>query len=290
VLQWERGSHLPLAPDHADKRLFLRGKADCQNSTSTRAATVLACSTASGNPATGERHPEATTTGDLRLAKETQLGTRHQGQCLANPLIADILAVAFPQHHGRGARTVLGDGADGQPQDGAHVQGELGEILGDQGHHAGVVGARGDFAEPHLVTPDEELDPEQTVAAKGFDHLGRHLLGAGQGQLAHGLGLPGFAVVAILLTMADRLAEVDAIDGAHREQGDLVLERNEAFDNHLATTGTAPPGHRSSSSSLARSRSRLWPLPEELITGFTTQGRPMASTAATNSSLLWAKR
>jgi hypothetical protein len=151
---------------------------------------------------------------------------------------------------------------------------------------------RGDFAEPHLVTPDEELDPEQTVAAKGFDHLGRrHLLGAGQGQLAHGLGLPGFAVVAILLTMADRLAEVDAIDGAHREQGDLVLERNEAFDNHLATTGTAPLlGIGPAFIQPGEVAQQALPLPEELITGFTTQGKPMASTAATNSSLLWAKR
>ncbi len=39
--------------------------------------------------------------------------------------------------------------------------------------------------------------------------------------------------------MADRLAEVNAIDGANREQGDLVLEGNESFDDHLATTGAA---------------------------------------------------
>lgn len=91
--------------------------------------------------------------------------------------------------------------------------------------------------------------------------------------------------------MADGLAEVNAVDGAHREQGDLVLEGDEAFDDHLATAGaTTLLAWVQLSSSLARSRSTLWPLPDELITGFTTQGRPMVSTAATNSSLLWAKR
>ncbi|MNH23267.1 hypothetical protein D3C79_831560 [compost metagenome] len=88
--------------------------------------------------------------------------------------------MAIAQHHGGGTRPELGDGADRQPQDGAHVQGELGEILRDQGHHAGVVGAGRDLAEPHLVTLDEELHPEQAMATQGFDHLGGDLLGAGQ--------------------------------------------------------------------------------------------------------------
>ncbi len=145
----------------------------------------------------------------------------------------------FAQHHGRGARPVLGDGADRQPQNGAHVEGELGEILRDQGHHAGIVGARRDFAEPHLVALDEELDPEQAVTTEGLNHLGRYLFGTGQRQFAHHLRLPGFAVVAIFLPVADRLAEVNAIDGPYREQGDLVLEGNEALDDHLATTGAA---------------------------------------------------
>ncbi len=145
----------------------------------------------------------------------------------------------FAQYHGRGTRPVLGDGADRQPQNGAHVQGELGEILRNQGHHAGIVGTGGDFAEPHFIAFYKELDSEQAVTTEGLDHLGRYLFGSGQRQLAHHLRLPGFAVVATFLTVADRIAEVNAIDGAYREQGDLVLEGDEAFDDHLATTGAA---------------------------------------------------
>lgn len=59
--------------------------------------------------------------------------------------------------------------------------------------------------------------------------------GAGQGQLAHGLGLPGLAVVTLFLAMAYGIAEVDAVHGAHSEQRYLVLEGDEAFDDHLAT-------------------------------------------------------
>ncbi|MNJ16539.1 hypothetical protein D3C77_108020 [compost metagenome] len=120
------------------------------------------------------------------------------------------------------------------------MQGELGEILRDQGHHAGVVGAGRDLAEPHLVASDEQLHPEQAMATQGLDHLGGDLFGAGQRQLAHRLGLPGFAVVTVFLTMAYGIAEVDAVHGAHGEQGYLVLEGDEAFDYHLATAG-APP-------------------------------------------------
>ncbi len=37
--------------------------------------------------------------------------------------------------------------------------------------------------------------------------------------------------------MADGLAEVDAVHRAYREQGDLVLEGDEALNDHLAATG-----------------------------------------------------
>ena len=55
----------------------------------------------------------------------------------------------------------------------------------------------------------------------------------------HGLRLPGLAIVAVLLAMADRLAEVNAVDGADGQQGDLVIELHEALDNHPAAAGAA---------------------------------------------------
>ena len=46
------------------------------------------------------------------------------------------------------------------------MQGKLGEILGHQGHQPGIVGARRDFAEDHLVATDKEFDTKQTIAAE----------------------------------------------------------------------------------------------------------------------------
>lgn len=37
-------------------------------------------------------------------------------------------------------------------------------------------------------------------------------------------------------------------------------------------------------------RTRLWPLPDELMIGLTTHGRPIAATASRNSASVAAKR
>jgi hypothetical protein len=94
----------------------------------------------------------------------------------------------------------------------------------------------------------------------------------------HGVGLPAFHVVAADLHMADGFAEVgfDAAIlglGAHGQQGDLVVEVDEALDDDAAVAHAAAghgvvPGflHVAGPSIL------LWPLPELLITGLTMQG------------------
>jgi hypothetical protein len=88
------------------------------------------------------------------------------------------------------------------------VQGELREVLGTQGDHARVVGPRRDLAEVDLVAAHEELDAEQARAAQGAGHLRGDLLAAARSAAgAHGLRLPGFAVVAVFLAVADGLAE-----------------------------------------------------------------------------------
>ncbi|OMP13167.1 hypothetical protein COLO4_02163 [Corchorus olitorius] len=117
------------------------------------------------------------------------------------------------------------------------MQGEFGEILGDQGHQAGVVGPRGDLAEPDLVALDEQFHAEQAATAQGLGDRAGDPLGLGQGLLAHGLGLPGLVVVALDLAMPDRRAEGGAADVAHGQQGDLVVEVDEALDDHPALAG-----------------------------------------------------
>ncbi|WDT78580.1 MAG: hypothetical protein MPW14_15460 [Candidatus Manganitrophus sp.] len=63
-------------------------------------------------------------------------------------------------------------------------------------------------------------------------------------------------------------------DGADRQQGDLVVECDERFDDHTAALG--PRGRRCAYSQAFRrsasERTTDCPLPEDVITGFTTQG------------------
>ena len=119
------------------------------------------------------------------------------------------------------------------------MQGELRQGLGNQGDHAGVVGARRYLAEDHLVAADEQLHPEQAVAAQCRHHLARHGPGIGQGLRGHGLGLPGFPVIAILLAVTDGLAVVNAVHRADGQQGDFVVEIHKALDDDPATAGAA---------------------------------------------------
>ncbi len=117
------------------------------------------------------------------------------------------------------------------------MQRELGKILGNQGHQAGIVRARRHLAEPHLVALDEQFDAEQPASAEGLGHCPGDPLGLGQGLRAHRLRLPGLVVVALDLAVTDRRAESGAVDVAHGEQSDLVVEIDEALDDHPALAG-----------------------------------------------------
>ena len=131
------------------------------------------------------------------------------------------------------------DVRDRQAEDGAHVQGELGEILRDEGDQPGVMGARRHLAEDDVVALDEELDPEQAAATERLGDLAGHVLGGGQRLVRHRMRLPGLAVVALDLGVTDRCAEAGAAGVADRQHRDLVVEIDEALDDDLALAGTA---------------------------------------------------
>ena len=76
-------------------------------------------------------------------------------------------------------------------------------------------------------------------AAELVGHRARDLLRAMERARRHRLRLPALAVVAVYLEVPDRRAERRAVTVAHREQGDLVVEVDEAFDNDLAGAGAA---------------------------------------------------
>ena len=127
------------------------------------------------------------------------------------------------------------------------MQLELALPLGGQRDQARVVRARRDFAEPHLLALDEQFHAEQAQAAQVVGHGLGNLLRLRLGRGGHGMGLPAFHVVARLLDMADRVAEM-GLDlavrtlGAHGQLGDFVVEIDETFDDHTAL-GHAATGH-----------------------------------------------
>ena len=98
------------------------------------------------------------------------------------------------------------------------------------------------------VALDEQLDAEQALAAEVVgDRLG-DLARALQRRRRHRVRLPALDIVAADLDVADRLAEVrlDCAVGAeraHGQQRDLVVEVDEAFDDHAAVADAAA-GHR----------------------------------------------
>ena len=145
------------------------------------------------------------------------------------------------EDHGAGAGRAERDLArgNGQAEDRAHVQGELAQGLRRHRHHAGVVRARGHLAEQHLVAADEQLDAEDPGPAEPVRHGGRDRLRALARDRAHRLRLPALAVVAVDLHVPDRRAERRAAGVAHGEQGDLVVEVDEALDDHAARARAA---------------------------------------------------
>ena len=100
------------------------------------------------------------------------------------------------------------------------------------------MGARRHFAEPHLIAFDKQLYAKQATTAQRFSHRFGDAFGLSQSNRAHGLWLPGFLVIALLLTMTDRRTESCATYVAHGEQGDFVIEVDEAFDDDPAFART----------------------------------------------------
>src|SRR5690606_34172527 len=132
------------------------------------------------------------------------------------------------------------------------------------------------------------MDP---VSAEIFHHGTGDLFGTLQRQIIHRLRLPGFAIVTIFLPVTDRITEGDTLFMPHRQQGDLIIKVDKAFDDYPALSGPA-----SGLRVLPRSFNTGFglyctlALPDELITGFTTRGSPTSATACRYSSRVPANR
>src|SRR4029079_13456146 len=104
--------------------------------------------------------------------------------------------------------------------------------LAEQGDHASVVGARRKLGEDRLVATDEEFDPENPVAAQRLDHLAGLITRRLQRLERDARRLPALAIVALLLTVADRGAEEHAVPRRDGEERDLAVEPDKLFDDH----------------------------------------------------------
>ena len=104
----------------------------------------------------------------------------------------------------------------------------------NQRHHPGIVRTRAHLAEPDLIPFDEQLHAEEAPATERFRYYFCYFSGACEGLTRHRLRLPGLLVVAVLLPVPDRLTKAGAVAVTDGEQGDLVIEVDEALDNDLA--------------------------------------------------------
>src|SRR5581483_10357285 len=94
-------------------------------------------------------------------------------------------------------------------------------------------------AEDHVVAFDEQLDAEDAAPAEIVRDDLRDLLRALQRTLAHRMRLPGLAIVAVDLQMPDRRTEAGAARVAHGQHRDLVVELDEALDDHATGAGAS---------------------------------------------------
>lgn len=186
--------------------------------------------------AAGEADGEAAFAGYGGFAEEAELSVGF-GEGLVEVTEVDLFGVSGNDVGAGGASSVLLDVGDGEAENGAGVEGELAEVLGNHGDHSSVVGAGGDFGEDDFVSFNEEFHSEESVATEvGGDFLG-HLFRALASEVAHGLWLPAFAVIAVHLNVSDGLAEGGSVPVTESEEGDFVIEFDKAFYDDFACSG-----------------------------------------------------
>ena len=110
------------------------------------------------NLITRQRHTHAPLTADFWLAEQAQGGIWLSRAAAKLPKLTCCDSPSTKT-------TADADGQTGESQDwqaeSPRMQSELGQVLRNQRNQTGVVRARRDFAEPHLITFDEQFNTEQ---------------------------------------------------------------------------------------------------------------------------------
>jgi len=127
------------------------------------------------------------------------------------------------------------------------VQFEFGLALADHGDHAGIVRTRADFGEPDRIAFDEQFHAEQSLAAQVAGDGAGDFPGLAQRYRGHRLRLPALHVIAFRLDMANGFAEMGfhlavLVQGTYGEQGDFIVEVDEALDDRPPLVDSAAGG------------------------------------------------
>src|SRR6266536_1066113 len=219
----------------------LRGRTSCARLDASRTflgAFAGLCNVRRG----GERHAHSPPLVGFGLAEESQLRAGN-GERMGDVLEADAARFDTTVDHRRSPGRVEPH-VDGQPENRARMEVEFALRLRAHRDHPRVVRAWAHFGKPHLVALDEKLDAEDAAAAEIGGHPTGDVVRAGNRRRGHRLWLPRLHVVAMRLHMTDRLAKkgpdgAGFVRRANREQGDLVVESDEAFDDYAAATHPA---------------------------------------------------
>ena len=133
-------------------------------------------------------------------------------------------------------------GGDRQAENRAGVQRELAQTLGGHRHHTGIVRTGGDLVEQNRAVGEHEQFHAE-YAPTGFAgrlSLGHQAFNGGTCDVARPLGLtigfgsrlPGLAVIAGLLTLADRRARHNAGGRRNSQYRQLTLQRGKRLNDH----------------------------------------------------------
>ena len=120
----------------------------------------------------------------LRLTEYPHLHTgllKH----LVEILHLDATGIALYNNSARCRRAIETDGGDRETEQRTGMKSKLAQILGDHGHHTGIVGTRRHFAEYHLIALHEQLDAEYSISAESIGDLAGYLLPSARNNGSH---------------------------------------------------------------------------------------------------------
>src|SRR5690554_1072154 len=106
------------------------------------------------------------------------------------------------------------------------------KVLRHQCDKPRIVGPGRYFGKPDIIPLNKKFDAVNTEAAQILYHRSCNLGRPIKSLLRHRVRLPGLTVVTVFLTVADRIAECNAVTMPYGQQRNLIIKVDEAFNNN----------------------------------------------------------